>query len=293
MGIFNSLIGFVGGNYILWVWILGLVLTILLFALFDIVLFRTVQRKPVYVYFSVLEVVIIVASCFEGLELLTLSAGLLLLLGGVAILLANVAEYRFLFGKTYKGQSSLLPHHSKKSPVPETLFDRDALYEKVYTAVLDMSRLKRGALITFMKRDNLLDDSKVGTIIKQRGVDVDAPVTPELLETIFYVGTRLHDGAVIIKDDKIARAAVFFQSTERPLTGKYGSRHQAALGISENSDSVTVIVSEETGRISIAFQGELTPVTPDNFLRVFEDDMAYEPDLREDGESPVNGPVHG
>jgi diadenylate cyclase len=141
---------------------------------------------------------------------------------------------------------------------------------------VDMSRLKRGALITFMKKDDLLDDTKVGTIIKQRGVDVDAPVSVELLETIFYEGTRLHDGAVVIKDDKIARAAVFFTSTARPLTGKYGSRHQAAIGISENSDSVTVIVSEETGRISIAFQGELTPVTPDNFLRVFEDDMAYD-----------------
>jgi hypothetical protein len=140
---------------------------------------------------------------------------------------------------------------------PEAIFDREAVYEKVYTAIVDMSRVKRGALITFEKKDNLLDEAKVGTIIKQRGVDVNAPVSAELLETIFYEGTRLHDGAVIIKDDKIARAAVFFTSTARPLTGKYGSRHQAAIGISENSDSVTVIVSEETGRIAIAFQGEL------------------------------------
>jgi diadenylate cyclase len=153
-----------------------------------------------------------------------------------------------------------------------------------------MSRLKRGAIITFMKKDNILDDSKVGTIVKQRGVDVNAPVSAELLETIFYEGTRLHDGAVIIKDDKIARAAVFFASTARPLTGKYGSRHQAAIGISENSDSVTIVVSEETGRISIAFQGELTSVTPDSFLRVFEDDMAFE---ISDEDSPTKTPPEG
>lgn len=288
-----SLIAFVGKDYNLILWIVSLVLSVLFFAIFDLVLFRAIRRKPLYCYFIFFEVVILVSSCFEGLEPLVLSSVVLLLLGGMAALLANVPEYRYIFGRGFKGQTNILQHHGKKTPVPEKLFDRDALYEKVFQAVLDMSRLKQGALITFMKEDNLLDDSKVGTIIKQRGVDVDAPVTPELLETIFYVGTRLHDGAVIIKDDKIARAAVFFQSTERPLTGKYGSRHQAALGISENSDSVTVVVSEETGRISIAFQGELTPVTPDNFLRVFEDDMAYTPEPKEeDEEGPLDHPVH-
>ena len=137
-----------------------------------------------------------------------------------------------------------------------------------------MSQEKRGALITVMKKDDILDPSKVGTVVKQRGVDLDAPVKAELLETIFYVGTRLHDGAV-----------VFFQSTRQALTGKYRPRHQAALGISENSDSVTIIVSEETGRIGIAFQGELIPVNPDNFMRIFTEYMAYEPTVSnsEDG----------
>ena len=261
-------------------WILSFVFGLLLLGFFDFALFKAVKRKAVYIYVVSLEVVLLVSSCFAGMELLVLIAAALLICGSVAALFSNVSEYRFLLSNTYKGKSGIIwNRHNKKNLIPEKLFDREAVYEKVYKACLDMSKLKRGALITFMKKDNLLDDSKIGTVIKQRGVDVDAPVTPELLETIFYEGTRLHDGAVIIKDDKIARAAVFFQSTARPLTGKYGSRHQAALGISENSDSVTIIVSEETGRISIAFQGELTPVTPDNFLRIFEDDMAYEPDL--------------
>ena len=72
----------------------------------------------------------------------------------------------------------------------------------------------------------------------------------------------------------IAAAAVFYTPTTRPLTGKYGSRHRAAIGISETTDAVTVVVSEETGRISIAYEGELRTVGPDEFLTVFEDYMA-------------------
>lgn len=253
-----------------------LVLGLCLMAIGDVLLFLVLKRTFAIVYVCIVEVLYALAWVFH-LSLVSSLLLIVLLAGVMVFLFANLSEIRLLVSNTFKGKSGieLFPRHNKGA-APEAIFDRDAMYEKIYTAVLDMSRLKRGALITFMKKDNLLDETKVGTIIKQRGVDVNAPVTPELLETIFYEGTRLHDGAVIIKDDQIARAAVFFASTARPLTGKYGSRHQAAIGISENSDSVTVIVSEETGRISIAFQGELTPVTPDNFLRVFEDDMAFE-----------------
>jgi len=108
----------------------------------------------------------------------------------------------------------------------------------------------------------------------KNGTILNAPVSSELIQTIFYPGTRLHDGAVVIRGDKIVAASVYFTPTNRPLTGKYGSRHRAAYGISESTDSVTIVVSEETGRISIAFQGELTPVAPDDLLRIFEEDMA-------------------
>lgn len=256
--------------------VVGFVLGLILLAVADVVLFVFVKRWIPIIYVVSCEIVYIISWIFN-LDFLKGIVAAILLIGCIVFLFSNLSEYRSLVANQYKAGArfELFPRR-KSAPVPEAIFDRESMYMKVYNAVVDMSRLKRGALITFMKKDNLLDDSKIGTIIKQRGVDVDAPVSAELLETIFYEGTRLHDGAVIIKDDKIARASVFFASTVRPLTGKYGSRHQAALGISENTDSVTVIVSEETGRISIAFQGELTPVTPDNFLRVFEDDMAYD-----------------
>jgi DNA integrity scanning protein DisA with diadenylate cyclase activity len=257
--------------------LVGFILGFLVMAGCDVLLFIFVRRWFPIIYILTCQVVYTIAWIFE-LDFFETMIQVAFIIGVVAFLFANLSEYRALVANSFKGGRGLdffFPRHNK-SKAPEAIFDRESMYQKVYTAVVDMSRLKRGALITFMKKDDLLDDTKVGTIIKQRGVDVDAPVSAELLETIFYEGTRLHDGAVVIKDDKIARAAVFFTSTARPLTGKYGSRHQAAIGISENSDSVTVIVSEETGRISIAFQGELTPVTPDNFLRVFEDDMAYD-----------------
>ncbi|MFA6620366.1 MAG: DNA integrity scanning protein DisA nucleotide-binding domain protein [Bacilli bacterium] len=270
--------------------ILDFVLAIVVTAGLDYLLFKFVKRTFAVIFTLASEILFLVGFIFE-FRFLCCVVGIAFVIAGISFLFANLSEYRTLVANGFKGKSGidLFPKRSH-SPAPEALIDREAVYEKVYTAIIDMSRVKRGALITFEKKDNLLDESKVGTIIKQRGVDVNAPVSAELLETIFYEGTRLHDGAVIIKDDKIARAAVFFTSTARPLTGKYGSRHQAAIGISENSDSVTVIVSEETGRIAIAFQGELTPVTPDNFLRIFEDDMAYDVETNKDGNSGVNSP---
>jgi len=268
--------------------IVDFVLAILVIAGLDYLLFKFIKRAFPVVFTLAAESVFLIGYILK-FQYLCYVVGIAFIIVEISILFANLSEYRALAANGFKGKSGLeiFPKRSH-SPSPEAIFDREAVYEKVYTAIIDMSRVKRGALITFEKKDNLLDEAKVGTIIKQRGVDVNAPVSAELLETIFYEGTRLHDGAVIIKDDKIARAAVFFTSTARPLTGKYGSRHQAAIGISENSDSVTVIVSEETGRIAIAFQGELTPVTPDNFLRIFEDDMAYDVEANKEAGSDVN-----
>lgn len=253
--------------------IISLILTLLLFVGADFLIFRFLSRRIFFVItVGSLELVVLCCHLFIGFDYLAVSAGVALVLLISACLFANINDYRPLLSNSFAKKELF---HLKKKVNPEVVFDRDELYKSVYKAVVNMSMIKRGCLITFMKKDDILDDTKLESIIKQRGVDLNAPVTPELLETIFYVGTPLHDGAVVIKDDKIARAAVFFTSTSKPLTGKYGSRHQAALGISENSDSVTIVVSEETGRIGIAFQGEITPVTPDNFLRVFEEDMAY------------------
>ena len=253
-------------------WIVALIVALAFTALGDFLLFKYVCRHPVFIVASIiLEAGIYVAFSIPNFLLLGLvsAVALVILISGAVVINANTVRANMANGMFKKD------FFRRRKVEPEMVFDRDDLYKAIYKAVIDMSMMKRGCLITFMKKDDLLDESKVPSVVKQRGVDVNAPVTPELLETIFYVGTPLHDGAVIIKKDKIARAAVFFVATSKPLTGKYGSRHQAALGISENTDAVTIIVSEETGRIGIAFQGDITPVTPDTFMRVFEEDMAY------------------
>ncbi|MCR5514675.1 MAG: DNA integrity scanning protein DisA nucleotide-binding domain protein [Bacilli bacterium] len=253
-------------------WVISLIVAVLIIALGDFIIFKYVSRHPAFITgLIVFEVAALLAFILPNFDILGIvgASGALLLISGAIIINANNVRANMSNGMFKKD------FFKRKKVEPEMVFDRDDLYKAIYKAVIDMSMMKRGCLITFMKKDDLLDEDKIPSVVKQRGVDVNAPVTPELLETIFYVGTPLHDGAVIIKKDKIARAAVFFVATSKPLTGKYGSRHQAALGISENTDAVTIIVSEETGRIGIAFQGDITPVTPDTFMRVFEEDMAY------------------
>ena len=111
------------------------------------------------------------------------------------------------------------------------------------------------------KRDNI--DSLISS-----GVDISAQVTSELIENIFVPDTPLHDGAVIIRNYKIARASCVLPLSQNPnIKTSYGTRHRAGIGISEESDAISIIVSEETGRISIAHKGVLTTGYTEDTLR--------------------------
>ena len=144
--------------------------------------------------------------------------------------------------------------------------DKKQLYKIINTTVGMLSTAKIDAIMTFEKKNSLED------YIKQ-GVKVDAPVSSELLTTIFYPGTTLHDGAVVIRGTNIEAASVYYTPTVKALGGKYGARHRASLGISEVCDAVTVVVSEETGRISLAIDGELIAVTRETFLQTFKEEL--------------------
>jgi diadenylate cyclase len=92
----------------------------------------------------------------------------------------------------------------------------------------------------------------------ESGIVVDCEATPEMLETIFFPNNAIHDGGVIIKGDRIAFAACIFPLTQRQdLSKSTGTRHRAAIGLSEETDAVVVVVSEETGSISYAYKGQL------------------------------------
>jgi diadenylate cyclase len=134
--------------------------------------------------------------------------------------------------------------------------------EEIVTAVAECSSSRTGAIIVIEKQVAL------GEFIST-GVAIDAGVTAELLRTIFYPGTPLHDMAVVIRGDRLIAARVQLPLAETGMHDKIdlGSRHRAAIGISTGSDAVVIVVSEETGIISIAENGRLTRNITDSDLR--------------------------
>jgi diadenylate cyclase len=140
--------------------------------------------------------------------------------------------------------------------------DRSRTIEQIVSAVTDMAAAKTGAVIVIERRVAL------GEFI-ETGVRIDAAVTAELLKTIFHEGTSLHDMAVIIRGSRIAAARVQLPLTEASTADgmELGSRHRAAIGISAGSDASVVVVSEETGTISIAEDGKLTRSLDSSRLR--------------------------
>ncbi|MSU31946.1 MAG: TIGR00159 family protein [Pedosphaera sp.] len=104
----------------------------------------------------------------------------------------------------------------------------------------------------------------------ESGISVDCEATPEMIETIFFPNNAIHDGAVIIKGDRILRAGVIFPLTQRSdLPKSLGTRHRAAIGLTEETDAVVVVVSEESGAVSIAHKGQLTRNVSIEQLRAF------------------------
>ena len=116
-----------------------------------------------------------------------------------------------------------------------------------------LANRKIGALITFERKDSLLE-----FVNKTSSIKLDADITQELITTIFTPGTACHDGAIIIRHNKIASAATYFTLTDNyDIPKTLGTRHRAAIGISEKNDSVTIVVSEETGFISFVVNGKI------------------------------------
>ena len=141
-----------------------------------------------------------------------------------------------------------------------SVVEREEMIDNLVKACVEMSRTKTGALITIQRTQSLAD-------YVRSGIHMDSEVSSELLGTIFQYGTPMHDGAVIIQGNKIACAAAYFPPTTSDLPSKYGARHRAAVGISEITDSITLIVSEETGNISVAVDGKLTQYNKDSLER--------------------------
>lgn len=127
----------------------------------------------------------------------------------------------------------------------------EGMVDEIVKAAFRMSRRKIGALIAIEREVGLNN-------YVERGTAVDAVVSSELLSTIFFPGSDLHDGAVVIQKERVAAAGCLFPLSDNPNIGSvYGTRHRAALGITEETDAIVIVVSEETGIVSFTHRGQI------------------------------------
>jgi diadenylate cyclase len=204
---------------------------------------RTVQ------IFKGVILILLIRGIATGLGLSTTAwlAGLFVNFGFLAIIIIFQPEIRNLLEKL--GKTSVFTRISTL-----TGSERERLVDELVNAAAALSNDKVGALITIEQSSSLQDYIRTGS-------PMNSMVTSDVLRSLFSTNTPLHDGAVIIQGDRIACASAYFPPTNMDLPTRFGARHRAALGISEITDSITVVVSEETGRISIAENGVLYSMT--------------------------------
>lgn len=161
--------------------------------------------------------------------------------GGVGVIVVLQPELRLALEKM--GNKTIFVRQPRKTI-------SEIATKELKKALVQLSAARTGALITVEKTSSMDEYIPSGTVI-------DAVITAELLRAIFFNNNPLHDGAVIIRNNRIMAAGAFYPSTNKVVSKSHGARHRAAVAISELTDSVTFIVSEETGRISVAQEGKL------------------------------------
>lgn len=224
-------------------------MTIVAFIIYHLINWLRQTRAMQLVKGILVIFIIMVISDLANLTVLNYVVSTLVQVGMFAIVVIFQPELRSLLERM--GRSSVIKMIDFTKDKSKSDTDTEKVCEEIVTAVMNMASEKTGALIV-MERETKLGEIKTGTYI-------DASVTSQLLENIFSHNTPLHDGAVIIRDNRILSAACFLPLTSNTNVSKeLGTRHRAALGVSEVSDALTIVVSEETGKVSIAVNGSLT-----------------------------------
>ena len=144
----------------------------------------------------------------------------------------------------------------------------DEQIQQIYLACEHMSDTRTGALIVLTAEQDLEEYEQTGELI-------NADISARMIENIFFKNTPLHDGALIIRDDKmLAAACILPVSKDQTIPRNYGLRHRAALGLTEKTDATCIVVSEETGHISIASAGKIREVKEDELFLVLQSSSA-------------------
>ena len=203
---------------------------------------RTIQIFKGIMMFVLFDV----CAGFLGLKTVKYFADIFLNWGILAIFIIFQPEFRSLLEKIGKTNLFASLHTLSGN-------EKEVIVDQIVSATMLLSSDSTGALIS-IERSNSLDD------FVETGIRLNSEVTAELLTSIFVTSTPLHDGAVIIQGDRIACASAYFPPTTQDVPSRYGARHRAAIGISEITDCITIVVSEETGTVSIACAGKVTSV---------------------------------
>ncbi len=212
---------------------------------------RGTRGAPVVTGLVVLFVAMSFIATVLELTVLKWLLGTFSAFSAVAVLVIFQPELRRLLAEL-GNQSLLLSAREQREDV-----------EVIIETVERLADVRIGAIMAIEQRINLAE-------AVESGVVVDCEATPEMLETIFFPNNAIHDGGVILKNGRILRAACIFPLTQRQdLHKSLGTRHRAAIGLTEETDAVVVVVSEETGAISYAYRGELKRGVTAEELRAF------------------------
>lgn len=233
------------------------------FLLYELIL-MVQGTKAVQLLRGIIIIVLIkLVSWYVGLTTVSWIMDQVINWGVIAIVIIFQPEIRR--GLEHLGRGSLFSRNKSENQAAVQLI------EALDKAIQYMSKRRIGALITIQMNTGLED-------YIETGIELDADVTGELLINIFIPNTPLHDGAVIIKDNRIAVAAAYLPLSQSNLIPKeLGTRHRAAVGISELTDAMTVVISEETGEVSITQNNELfRGMTQDDYLKYFRTQLIKE-----------------
>ena len=225
----------------------------------------------VVIFFVLLSIIV------DRLELYRINWVMRVFLPGILVYIVILFQPEFRRTLMRMGQVPLLGHFFKIE---------SGVTPEIVEACVSMSKNKIGALIAIEREVGL------NTFV-EGGVRLDSDVTASLLNTIFWPGTPLHDGAVVIQERRLAAAGCLFPLTENPNVSKsFGTRHRAAIGLTEETDAICVVVSEETGTISVAMRGQIRRGLDAESLRRVLEECAVEGRLPEAAAAP-GGETHG
>jgi len=226
-----------------------IILTIAIYHVFNFV--RGTRGAPVVYGFVVLLLTLTILAGVLKLEVLIWLLRSFVAFSAIAVLIIFQPELRRILAEL------------GNQPLFSTTREQRENIEVIIQTAERLSEVHIGALIAIEQSIHLQE-------VVESGIAVDCEATPEMLETIFFPNNALHDGGVIIKGDRIAFAACIFPLTQRQdLNPSLGTRHRAAIGLSEETDAIVVVLSEETGSVSYCYKGQLVRGITLEQLRAF------------------------